>query len=286
VMAELLKNADQAMYAAKNLGRNRFNYFTADMQAATLARLQLIKELRVALGSGQFELYFQPIVDLTTGQFVKAEALLRWHHPTRGLVCPAEFIAVAEDTGLINEIGEWVFREAAHWVARCPRPDGRPFQVSVNKSPVQFLTGNIRESWLEYLEELGLPGEAIVIEVTERVLLSDRPEILEELSRLRQAGISLAIDDFGTGFSALYYLKKFDVDYLKIDRVFIRGLGTDPDDRALVEAIIVMAHKLGIQVIAEGVETTEQRDWLIAAGCDYAQGFLFAQPLPASQIGW
>ena len=275
LVADLLKNADQAMYAAKNLGRNRFQYFTAEMQAITLARLQLIKELRAALGSNQFEVYFQPIVDLTTGHIVKAEALLRWHHPSRGLVYPDEFIPIAEDSGLINEIGEWVFREAAQWVLRRQRQDCGSFQVSVNKSPFQFVAGHTQESWLAWLQEVGLAGESIVIEVTEGLLLSDRPAVLEKLRQFRQAGIGLAIDDFGTGYSALSYLKKFDVDYLKIDRVFVRDLATDPDDRALVEAIIVMAHKLGIQVIAEGVETVEQRDRLVAAGCDYAQGYLF-----------
>lgn len=286
VMADLLKNADQAMYAAKNSGRNRFHYFTAEMQAVTLARLQLIREMRIALAIGQFEVYFQPMVELRQGRIVKAEALLRWHHPKRGLVYPGEFIPAAEDSGLINEIGEWVFREAAAWVLSRQGQGGGPFQVSVNKSSVQFMTAHTEDSWLDWMQKIGLAGESLVIEVTESLLLSDRPAILEKLRQFRRAGIGLAIDDFGTGYSSLSYLKKFDVDYLKIDRDFIRDLTTDPSDRALVEAIILMSRKLGIQVIAEGVETQEQRDWLVAAGCDYAQGYLFAHPASVGEIGW
>jgi diguanylate cyclase (GGDEF)-like protein/PAS domain S-box-containing protein len=282
---DIMKHADQAMYAAKALG-NRFHYFTPALQTAALARLQLIGELRAALAAGdQFRVYYQPIVDLTTGHIAKAEALVRWQHPTRGLVSPTEFIPVAEDCGLIGELGEWVFRAAAQWVLS-RRQDGVRFQVSVNKSPAQFVTGHTEHTWPAWLEHLGLPGAAIVIEVTEGLLLSERPEVLDKLRQFDLAGMGLAIDDFGTGYSALAYLKKFAADYLKIDISFIRDLETNPDNQALCEAIIVMAHRLGIQVIAEGVETPAQRDWLLAAGCDFAQGYLFGRPAPAEEINW
>ncbi|RQW83512.1 MAG: GGDEF and EAL domain-containing protein, partial [Methylococcus sp.] len=281
---DIMKHADQAMYAAKQQG-NRFHYFTEALQTAALARLQLIKDLRVALDEEQFRVYFQPIVDLKTGQIAKAEALVRWQHPTRGLVSPGEFIPVAEECGLIHALGEQVFRVAAQWVLE-RRRDGAPFQVSVNKSPAQFVGGNTEQTWPAWLAAIGLPGAAIVIEVTEGLLLLDQPEILAKLQQFRAAGMGLAIDDFGTGYSALSYLKKFHADYLKIDISFIRGLETNPEDRALCEAIIVMAHKLGIQVIAEGVETTAQCDWLRDAGCDCAQGYLFARPAPAEAIAW
>jgi diguanylate cyclase (GGDEF)-like protein/PAS domain S-box-containing protein len=280
----LLKNADQAMYVAKDGGRNRFSYFTNLLQEKALARSQLIKELRGALASGQFRVYFQPIVELATGAVRKAEALIRWQHPERGIVNPSEFIPLAEEIGLINEIGDWVFRESVHWVKRwndfCPHG----FQVSVNKSPVQFLAEIYQDDWLDYLRELELPGQCVTIEITEGLLLNATSGVTDKLLRFRDAGIQVSIDDFGTGYSALSYLKKFDIDYLKIDQSFVRDLVTDPSDLALSEAIIVMAHKLGLKVIAEGVETVEQRDLLAIAGCDYVQGFLFSKAIPPEEF--
>ncbi|MBI5918823.1 MAG: EAL domain-containing protein [Nitrosomonadales bacterium] len=278
---DLLKNADQAMYVAKNSGRNCFSYFTSQMQASAQRRLHLIKDLRNALAAQEFRLYFQPIVELSSGQIVKAEALIRWQHPERGLVPPMEFIPLAEEVGLIGDIGDWVFRESARWMQRWHQQGRICGQVSVNKSPNQFLVTVREEAWLEYLRELGLPGECIVIEITEGLLLNERSEITAKLLQFRDAGILVAIDDFGTGYSSLAYLKKFDIDFLKIDRSFVRDLATDPNDLALSEAIIVMAHKLGLKVIAEGVETSEQRDMLAAAGCDYVQGYLYSRPMPA-----
>jgi diguanylate cyclase (GGDEF)-like protein/PAS domain S-box-containing protein len=282
----LMKNADQAMYEAKNKGRNRFCYFTASLQEDAQKRMRLTNDLRGALEAGQFSVHFQPIVALSTGCIHKAEALIRWHHSERGLVGPAEFIPLAEETGLINEIGNWVFRESAkqakHWRNRFA-PD---FQVSVNKSPVQFRTENLHSpsQWVEQLRQLGLPGGNIVVEITEGLLLNADANVTEELLRLRDANIQVAIDDFGTGYSSLSYLKKFDIDYLKIDQSFVNNLETDPDNMALSEAIIVMAHKLGLKVIAEGVETDGQRSLLAAAGCDYAQGNLFSKPLPPEEF--
>ncbi|MDP3420189.1 MAG: EAL domain-containing protein [Thiobacillus sp.] len=279
----LMKHADQAMYAAKKQGRNRFCYFTASLQHAAQARLKLSRELREAVAGKQFVAHFQPIVELATGRMHKAEALLRWQHPSSGLVDPMSFIPLAEDIGLINEIGEWSFRESARHAMMWCREFGTDFQISVNMSPVQFRAdGRARiESWLRHLREIGLSGENLIVEITESVLLNVNNDVTDQLFQLRDAGIQIAIDDFGTGYSSLSYLKQFPIDYLKIDRSFVRDLNMDPNDMALSRAIIVMAHELGLKVIAEGVETEAQRDLLGAAGCDYAQGYLYANPLPA-----
>ncbi|RZT05462.1 PAS domain S-box-containing protein/diguanylate cyclase (GGDEF) domain-containing protein [Duganella sp. CF402] len=281
----LLKHADQAMYAAKGAGRNRYSYFTPTLQVAALSRMRLTNDLRGALKGNQFELYFQPIVHLESGAIHKAEALIRWNHPQRGVVSPLEFIPLAESSGLIVEIGEWVFREAARWVQQwrqCCHPD---FQVSLNQSPLEFQReGSSDDSWLQHLQALELPGQSLVVEITEGLLLDASNAVSNRLLQLRDAGIQVALDDFGTGYSSLSYLKKFDIDYLKIDRSFTRNLAPDSSDMALSEAIIVMAHKLELKVIAEGVETPEQRALLAAAGCDYGQGYLFAKPMPAAQF--
>ena len=283
---DLLKNADQAMYAAKNGGRNRFSYFTPSMQQAAHARLRLTNELRGALAANQFRIYYQPIVDMATGRINKAEALIRWQHPARGMVSPAQFIPLAEENGLIVEIGDWVFREAARQLKLWRTLYNTGFQISVNVSPVQLgnTIGSSYQSWFSYLQELGLPGQSMVIEITEGLLLGADSDITGKLLEFRDAGIQAAIDDFGTGYSSLSYLKKFDIDYLKIDRSFVHDLVTDPDDMALSEAIIVMAHKLGLKVIAEGVETEAQRKLLTEACCDYAQGYLFSRPVPAEEF--
>ncbi|MDE1982320.1 MAG: EAL domain-containing protein [Betaproteobacteria bacterium] len=283
-METLVKNADQAMYAAKNNGRNGYHYFTPSMQAAAFSRLKTANDLRKAVPLEQIQVHYQPIVELATGRVTKAEALVRWLHPERGLVFPGEFIPIAEDTGLITTIGDEVFAQAARQTAlwRNVFPN---FQMTVNKSPAQF-RNNSREHthWIQLLHELGLPGESIVVEITEGLLLDAHPPIAQRLESFHDAGMRIAIDDFGTGYSSLAYLKKFEIDYVKIDRSFTANLQPDSDDLAICEAIVVMAHKLGIQVIAEGVETQIQRDLLLKAGCDYAQGFLFSRPLPAAQF--
>ncbi len=281
----LLKNADQAMYLAKKSGRNRFRYFTASLQEAAQTRLRLISDLRGALVGQQFQVFYQPIVTLANGAIHKAEALLRWQHPTRGFISPAEFIPVAEETGMIIDIGDWVFREvasqAAHWRAsHYPK-----FQISINISPVQFRhQGTNFKAWLDYLQELGLPGQNIVLEITEGLLLEADTAVTDQLLAFRDAGIRVSLDDFGTGYSSLSYLKKFDIDYLKIDQSFVRNMADNTNDRILCEAIIVMAHKLGLKVIAEGVETEQQRDLLAAYDCDYAQGWLYSKAVPPEQF--
>lgn len=278
----LLKNADQAMYAAKAQGRNRYSYFTASMQEMAQTRKRLVSDLRRALAERQFRLYYQPIVDLEDGSVHKAEALLRWQHPERGLVSPAEFIPVAEETGIIVEIGDWVFREAvrqaAEWRARI-HPE---FQISVNVSPVQFRSADGREQgWLDCMRKTELPGPAIVIEITEGLLMDASKETTDKLLRLREHGLRIALDDFGTGYSSLSYLKKFRIDFIKIDQSFVANLDSSGEDLVLCEAIIAMSRKLGIRLVAEGVETDMQRGVLAEHGCDYGQGYLFSRPLPA-----
>lgn len=285
----LLKNADQAMYAAKTLGRNQFSYFMPRMQHAAQARMRLANDLRDALAGQQLEVMYQPIVELATGAIHKAEALIRWRHPVRGSVSPAEFIPIAEQTGLILSIGEWVWQQAVHQAEYWRRVIDPQFQVSINMSPLQFRNLNIsRTTWFEQRRRSGRspgqPGGEVVVEITEGLLLESSEIVLEQLKLFRDAGVQLSIDDFGTGYSALSYLKKFHIDYLKIDQSFVLKMTGDSDDLALCEAIIVMGHKLGIKVIAEGVETREQRDLLTAAGCDYGQGYLFARPVPASEM--
>jgi len=281
----LIKNADQAMYAAKSSGRNRYQYFTSSMQEAARTRMRLVTDLRTALAEDQFRLFYQPILDLTTGQIYKAEALIRWIHPERGLISPVQFIPVAEETGLINEIGDWVFYEAARQALAWRETFDNRFQISINKSPVQFQRGGTEPGlWADYLRQLGLPGQSMAVEITEGLLLDASPAISNQLLELRESGIQVAIDDFGTGYSSLAYLKRFDIDYVKIDRSFVRSIASNANDVVLCEAIIVMAQKLGMKVIAEGVETDEQRELLVTAGCDFAQGFLFSEPVPAEQF--
>jgi diguanylate cyclase (GGDEF)-like protein len=282
---ELLKNADQAMYAAKSLGRNRYCYFTPSMQEAAQSRMRLANDLRTALAEKQFCLVYQPIVELATGGIHKAEALVRWKHPEQGLISPAEFIPVAEDTGLIVDIGDWVFKEAVVQLKRFRTHFDPEFEISVNKSAVQCHAEDNRHlDWAAFLQQLELPGHSVTVEITESVLLDSHLAVIDRLNALRSAGMQISLDDFGTGYSSLSYLKKFNIDYLKIDRSFVHNLKKGSDDHALCEAIIVMAHRLGMKVIAEGVETVEQCDLLAEAGCDFAQGYLFSPPVAAKKL--
>lgn len=278
----LIRNADQTMYDAKSKGRNTYSYFTRALQEAASQRREMTNDLRIAIEEEQFRVVYQPIVDLATNKIYKAEALLRWDHPTNGVISPADFIPVAEDTGLIVEIGNWVFFHVADQLAKWRTSIDAHFQVSINKSPVQFYNRDDKHrGWFKYLNQLGIPGSSLVVEITEGLMLDKNPEVSEKLLAFRDEGIQVAVDDFGTGYSSLSYLKKFDVDYIKIDQSFVQNLSIYSEDMILCEAIIVMAHKLGLKVIAEGVETIEQRDLLFAVGCDYGQGYLFSKPVTA-----
>jgi diguanylate cyclase (GGDEF)-like protein/PAS domain S-box-containing protein len=284
-MEGLLKKADQAMYAAKNLGRSRFCYFTPAMQQAAENRLWLTNDLRHALADRQIWVAYQPIVELATGEIRKAEALVRWQHPTRGLINPDEFIPIAEETGLITEIGTWVFHQVAEQVSSWRIHHHAQFQISINKSPAQFHNNSDKMlDWFEHLKRLDLPGGCIAVEITEGLLLDGSRAVNEKLLAFKAAGMQTSLDDFGTGYSSLSYLKKYHIDFLKIDQVFVSNLRTGSTDMALCEAIILMAHVLGMKVIAEGVETKEQRDLLLQAGCDYGQGYLFSKPVTAKEF--
>jgi len=277
--AELVSNAEQAVYLAKSAGRGRFQYFTPALQQHARDKLALTNDLRAALARRQLQVHYQPIVEAATGRIRKAEALLRWHHPEHGMISPARFIPLAEEAGLIHEIGEWVLLEAIASIERWQRAYGFVVELSVNVSPLQF-EGRATLPWLERVVNAGLPPNSITIEITEGVLVSDAEQVTRCLHALHQAGAKVSIDDFGTGFSSLSYLKQFDVDYLKIDKSFINHLTEDGSDKALTEAIVDLAHRLGIEAIAEGVETGAQRDILAAFGCDYIQGYHFSPAVP------
>lgn len=282
---DLQRNADQAMYAAKSEGSNRFNFFTPELQQRALRKRKMIGDLRKAINGEQFEIYYQPIIDLQEDLLTKAEALLRWHHPEAGLVSPAVFIPIAEETGLISEIGNWVFYKAIDQAGQWRKQYDGDFQVSINTSPLQWIDEAAAMSkWFSHLNQHGISGQAISVEITEGLLMDARDKITNRLLDFRDAEIQVSIDDFGTGYSSLSYLKQFDIDYLKIDQSFVRNLDHDQNDLALCEAIIVMAKKLGIKVIAEGVETENQDRLLKEFGCDFGQGYLYSRPVPAADF--
>jgi diguanylate cyclase (GGDEF)-like protein/PAS domain S-box-containing protein len=279
----LLKHADQAMYAAKHLGRNRFAYFSPAMQTRAQSRRRTSDELRQAIGRGELQVHYQPIVELATGKIAKAEALLRWRHPARGWISPAEFIPLAEETGLIFEIGEWVFRTAVTDSARWILEQGRQIQVGVNVSPLQISKGGASFArCMAFHASQGLPRHAIVVEVTEGSLLQHDRTVEERLRELGERGLALALDDFGTGYSSLSYLQQYQFEFLKIDRAFVGNMQTGSRQLALCKTIIAMAHTLGMRVISEGIGDAGAAELLRHAGCDYGQGFYFHQPMPAA----
>jgi len=282
--SQLYKNADQAMFRAKKLGRGCFCYFTAHMQEAAIKRQILMNELRDALSLNQFQLYYQPIITLASGEINKAEALIRWCHPERGIISPVDFIPLAEESGLIIEIGNWVFEEAAKQALVWQQKYGSNFQISVNKSPIQFREKNNYSQWLSHLEAIKLPSKHLVFEITESLLMESDIDVAMQLVQLRKFGIEIALDDFGTGYSSLSYIKDFQIDYIKIDQSFVLNMSPNSQELALCEAMIVMAHKLGIKVIAEGIELDVHRQLLTEIGCDYGQGYLFSKPVAADKF--
>jgi diguanylate cyclase (GGDEF)-like protein/PAS domain S-box-containing protein len=283
---QLLRHAGEAMRAARRAGANRYSYFTPALQLTAQARQQAALDLRAALSGQQLELHYQPIVNLQSGKIERAEALLRWRHPERGLLAPAEFLPFAESGGLMLELGDWVFRQAARQ-ARAWRDElGPAFQVGINQSPAQFRGDTaLYAGWLNYAAELGLAPDGIVIEIAEGVLMDGAAQVAGRLRELREMGLQVALDNFGAGHASLAQLKHFGIDLLKLDRGFIRHIERDSGELALCEALIVMAHKLGLRVVAEGVETAAQSGLLAMAGCDFAQGYVFAAPMPAAEFG-
>ena len=282
---QLLNNVDQAMFFSKKMGKNRYSYFSSSMKSEIIFRNNTIIDLRTALKEDQFELHYQPIVDLSTNKITKAEALIRWKHPTRGLVYPDKFIPIAEETGLIVEIGEWAFKQAVAETVKIKEIINNDFQISINTSPLQYDKNGLNVSdWFSHIITSGLSGKDITLEVTEGILMESSDTVRNKLYNLRDLDVQISIDDFGTGYSSLSYLKKFDIDYLKIDRSFVGNLNDNSDDLVLIQAIIIMAHKLGCKVIAEGIEDQEQRDILAKEGCDYGQGYHFSKPLISSEF--
>ncbi len=280
----LMRKADMAMYRAKDAGRNSYRFFNEEMNDAVIEQVTLHSGLRRGLEAGQFALHYQPQIELSSGRLVGAEALIRWNHPDLGLVSPARFIPVAEESGLIVEIGDWVLREACREAARWIGLGLSEPLVAVNLSALQFRRGDIEKSVTKALEESGLEPHMLELELTESILISDTENVLSTVKRLKIMGVRLSIDDFGTGYSSLSYLKRFEVDKLKIDQSFIRDLATDPEDAAIVRAIIQMAHSLGLKTIAEGVETQDVLDHLRLFHCDETQGYFHARPLPADDF--
>lgn len=280
----LLKNADMAMYRAKDQGRDNFQLYSPAMNAEVAARLALEKELRRALRNEEFVVYYQPQQDIRTGQIVGVEALVRWQHPERGLVLPGEFIAVAEETELIVPLDQWVLRTACTQAKAWQEAGLPPLRMAVNFSARQFQYGNPIETFASVLADTGLDPTCLELEITERVAMNDVELCMKTLGDLRELGVQIALDDFGTGHSSLGYLKRFPIDALKIDQSFIRDLTTDSDSKAIAATIIAMAHNLNHIVIAEGVETEEQLAFLREHQCDEFQGYLLSKPMPAHEL--
>lgn len=280
----LLKNADTAMYSAKSQGRNNFQFYSKAMNAAAIERLSLENDLRKALGKAQFLLHYQPKVDALTGALTGAEALLRWRHPDRGMIPPSRFIPIAEETGLIVPIGEWVIREACDQIGRWKRAGLTPVPVAVNLAAPSFRHVGLIAVIEHALADAQLEPRLLELEMTESILMRDIDATVKTLDSLKSMGLTLAIDDFGTGYSSLSYLKRFPIDALKIDRSFIMDAARDQNDAAIASAIIALARSLNLDVVAEGVETEEQADFLVQRGCDKMQGFLYSRPLPAADF--
>ncbi|MFN4103574.1 MAG: putative bifunctional diguanylate cyclase/phosphodiesterase, partial [Tepidimonas sp.] len=280
---ELIQCADTAMYQVKERGKGHYRFYQPEMNADLLGRIQMDHAMRQGLQRGEFELHYQPRVDLRSGTVPACEALVRWHRPGQGLVMPGTFIGVAEETGLIALLGHWVLQnaiaQAARWAA-----EGRPLQVAVNVSALQFQQARFVQDVADALQQHRLPPHLLELELTESILIRDAEEALGKLQALADLGVELSLDDFGTGYSSLTYLKRFPLHRLKIDRSFLVSMPEDGADAAIVAAIVQMGHALSMEVVAEGVERPEQLQRLRALGCDHYQGFLFARPMLADAL--
>lgn len=280
----LIKNADTAMYRVKEKGKNGYHFFTRELSEQVAAKLTLENNLRKAIETQQFELFYQPQFSLTENKLVAAEALIRWNHPELGLIMPDKFIPLAEETGIILQIGKWVINEASRQLNTWRKNGLDLDHISVNVSGIQIERGNTVTQISTVLKKYQLNGNDLEIEITESTIMNDLEQAIEILGQLKELGLSIAIDDFGTGYSSLGYLKKLPIDKIKIDRSFVQDIDSDKDDKALVLAVIAMAKNLQLEVVAEGVETKVQHDLLVAHECEYSQGYLYARPLPASQF--
>lgn len=281
---ELLRNADAAMYHAKSAGKNGYSFFDASMNTNARQQLQLLQDLRTALEQGQFRLHYQPKFDAAARQPIGAEALLRWEHPQHGLMLPDRFIGLAEKTGLIIPIGEWVLGEACRQMRQWMDQGRDDWRIAVNLSAIQFCHSGLVDSVARALNDNGLPANRLTLEITETTAMRDADASLTVLQRLSDMGVDLSIDDFGTGYSSLMYLKRLPANELKIDRGFVRDLEQDSDDAAIVSAIVALGQALGLRIVAEGVETDRQQDFLTRLGCDSLQGYLLGQPVPPEQF--
>ncbi|WP_087501816.1 bifunctional diguanylate cyclase/phosphodiesterase [Pseudomonas sp. SID14000] len=281
---ELLRNADAAMYHAKSAGKNGYSFFDVSMNSNARQQLQLLQDLRQALEQRQFRLHYQPKFDAQACQAIGAEALLRWEHPQQGLLLPDRFIGLAEKTGLIIPIGEWVLIEACRQMREWLDQGHQGWRMAVNLSAIQFCHAGLVESVARALQQNSLPANCLTLEITETTAMHDADASLTVLQRLSDMGVDLSIDDFGTGYSSLMYLKRLPANELKIDRGFVRDLEQDSDDAAIVSAIVALGQALGLRIVAEGVETDRQQDFLTRLGCDSLQGYLLGEPVPAEQF--
>jgi EAL domain-containing protein (putative c-di-GMP-specific phosphodiesterase class I) len=279
-----MRRAGVALSAASAINGNAVRRFSTALEGQAARRFELETMLREALEKQQLHLVYQPQVTLATGCIAQVETLLRWNHPQRGLISPVEFVPVAEESGLIEQIGEWVIRTACRDAGKLLRQTGTLPRIAVNVSPQQFQRHNLFETIREALEDAALDPCYLEVEITEGALLGDTEQALQTLHALRELGVEVAVDDFGTGYSSLAYLTRFPLNRLKIDRSFVTGMTTDPQSAALVGAIIAMAHALKLRVTAEGVETAEQAAQLEALGCDEAQGFWFSRPITITAL--
>ena len=277
---DLINYADQAMYLAKNNGRNQFSFFTRSMQTSAHDRNQLSIDLRFAIRDKQFQIFYQPIYNFQTNTISNVEALLRWNHPTKGVLYPIDFIPLADETGLITSIGNWVFQQAVLQIKDWQKRFNPKLKISINKSSVEFRSPTNYLKWIDCLNQLEISEKSIILDITESILNNRSDSVKSQLAELTAKGMQIAIDDFGTGYSAISNISKFDINYLKITPEIVQSLTTEPSKLSFCEAIVVMAHKFGLDVIAEGIETEEQKCLLIKAGCDYGQGFLFSKPVP------
>jgi diguanylate cyclase (GGDEF)-like protein/PAS domain S-box-containing protein len=283
-VSDLLRNADTAMYQAKSLGRNAYSFFTKEMNIAMIRRFEIEEQMHGALERNEFEVYYQPQFDVKNNKTIGAEALLRWHSAALGNITPDEFIPIAEHTGLIVVIGQYVVKQALNFLSRWQQIEGEQYTIAVNLSPRQFRDKNLIPFIKESLDEANIEAGRLELEITEGVLMTGQSYISEALLELQRLGVKLSMDDFGTGYSSLSYLRQYDFDVLKIDRSFINGITQNKEDRDLVKASIAIAHSLGLDVVAEGVEVTEQLAILKELNCDYVQGYYFSKPMPAGQF--